>query len=177
MTHTQRQKVRIYIDGANVFYAQKKLGWSIDWKKASDFLKGSYDVNEIRYYTGVKKDDEKMAKYLKYLDKIGFIVITKPLKKIRVGNDHPMNKLYNYTEIYKSNFDVEITTDMVFDRQNIDHFVLFSGDSDFEYVVKRLKDVGKKTIVFASRKTLSWELKLAVSRYVFLEDRKDVFSR
>lgn len=31
-----RPKVKIYIDGANIFYTQKKLGWSIDWKKIKD---------------------------------------------------------------------------------------------------------------------------------------------
>lgn len=32
-------KVKIYIDGANVFYTQKKLGWSVDWKKIKDIIK------------------------------------------------------------------------------------------------------------------------------------------
>lgn len=25
-------KAKVYIDGANMFYTQKKLGWFIDWK-------------------------------------------------------------------------------------------------------------------------------------------------
>ena len=29
---------KVYIDGANMFYTQKKLGWFIDWKKTKDFL-------------------------------------------------------------------------------------------------------------------------------------------
>ena len=53
----------------------------------------------------------------------------------------------------------------------------FSGDSDFDYVVKRLKDVGKKIIVYSSKKVLSWELKLAANRYEYLEKRKKEFSR
>ncbi len=24
---------KVYIDGANVFYTQKKMGWSLDWLK------------------------------------------------------------------------------------------------------------------------------------------------
>ena len=173
----QKQKIKVYIDGANMFYAQKKLGWTIDWKKVRDIMQTEYDVVEIKYYTGIKKGDEKMAKYLKYLDKVNFTVITKPLKTIKIDKNHHLNKLYNYTEMYKSNFDVEITTDMIFDRQNIDELILFSGDSDFRYMVDRLNDVGKKVIVYSSRKTLSWELKLAVSRYFYIDNYKDKFMR
>lgn len=172
-----KPKAKVYIDGANIFYTQRKLGWSFDWKKIKDCLKEQYFISEFRYYVGIKKDDVKMSGYLKYLDAIGFIVITKPIKVIKISNDHPMRKLYNYSEIYKSNFDVEITTDMIFDRQNIDEYILFSGDSDFEYLVKRLKGVGKKVIIYSSRKTLSWELKLAASKYIYLEDNKEVFER
>lgn len=172
-----KSRTKVYIDGANMFYTQKKLGWFFDWKEIKIFLNERYLVGEFRYYTGVKKDDEKMASYLKYLDAIGFTVITKPIKVIKVEKEHPMRQLHNYTEIYKSNFDVEMTADMSFDRNNINEFILFSGDSDFEYLVKRLQDVGKKVFVYSSRKTLSWELKLAASRYVYLEDNKKIFGR
>jgi len=29
----KKPKVSIYIDGANMFYTQKHLDWTIDWKK------------------------------------------------------------------------------------------------------------------------------------------------
>ena len=28
-----KSKIKVYVDGANMFYAQKKLGWSFDWVK------------------------------------------------------------------------------------------------------------------------------------------------
>ena len=66
---------------------------------------------------------------------------------------------------------------MIFDRTNIDEYILFSGDSDFDYVVKRLRDVGKRFTVYSSKKVLSWELKLAVNRYEFLEKHKESFAK
>jgi len=45
-------KVKVYIDGANVFYAQKKMGWVLDWKKIKSFLNDNYEVAEFRYYQG-----------------------------------------------------------------------------------------------------------------------------
>ncbi len=34
----EKPKVKVYIDGANMFYAQKHLGWNLDWGKIKDFL-------------------------------------------------------------------------------------------------------------------------------------------
>lgn len=160
-----------------MFYTQKKLGWFVDWKKVKDYLQGKWDVLEIRYYTGVKPDDEKMTNFLRYLDNVRITPITKPIKVIKLSNDHPLKKLYNYSEMYKSNCDVEITTDILLERAEIDEIILFSGDSDFQYLIKKLKDLGKKVVIFSSRKTISWEIKLEASEYIYLEDIKDQIIR
>jgi uncharacterized LabA/DUF88 family protein len=168
-----KPKAKIYIDGANMFYTQKKLGWFVGWKQIKDYFQEKWDISEIRYYTGVKSDDEKMASFLRYLDNIGITPITKPIKVIKVDDNHPSKKLYNYSEIYKSNCDVEITTDILLERKEVDEIILFTGDSDFQYLIKRLKDIGKKVIIFSSRKTISWEIKLEATEYIYLEDIRD----
>jgi len=172
-----KPKVKIYIDGANIFYTQRKLGWSVDWKKMKNYFQENQDILEIRYYTGIKTNDEKMASFLRYLDNIGISSITKPVKIIKISNEHPLRKTHNYTEIYKSNCDVEITTDILLERKEIDEVVLFSGDSDFRYLIKKLKDLGKKVVIFSSRKTISWEIKLEASKYIYLEDIKNRIMR
>lgn len=172
-----KPKVKIYIDGANMFYTQMKLGWFVDWKKIKDYLKENNDILEMRYYTGVKDEDEKMASFLNYLDSVGITPITKPIKVIKVDDNHHSKKLYKYSEIYKSNCDVEITTDILLERKELDEIILFTGDSDFQYLIKKLKDTGKKVIVFSSRKTISWEIKLEATDYIYLEDIKDQIAR
>ena len=172
-----KPRVKIYIDGANIFYTQKKLGWLFDWKKIKNCLQEKWDILEIRYYTGVKPGDEKMASFLRYLDNIGITSITKPVKVIKVDENHPSKKLFNYSEIYKSNCDVEITTDVLLERKEVDEIILFTGDSDFQYLIKRLKDTGKKVVIFSSRKTISWEIKLEATKYIYLEDIKDEIIR
>lgn len=172
-----KPKVKIYIDGANIFYTQKKLDWSLDWKKVREYIETSKEVIEWKYYVGVKKDDTKMSKYLKYLNAVGFDVFTKSLKKIKVNNNESFFKIYGQKYIYKANFDVEITTDILLDKSKYDEIILFSGDSDFQYLVKKLKDVGIKTEIYSSRKTISWELKLEASGITYLEDIKDNVER
>lgn len=161
-----KPKVKIYIDGANIFYTQKRLGWSIDWKKAKDYLEKDREVVEWRYYVGLRDDDEKMQKYLRYLNKIGFNTITKQLKKIRISNGEK-------DFIYKANFDVEITTDILLDKFKVEEIIVFSGDSDFLYLIKKLKDLGIKVSICASKKTISWELKLSGSHIFYLDKMKN----
>ena len=82
----------------------------------------------------------------------------------------------------KANFDVEITADILNSISETDLIILFSGDSDFAYLVKLLHKKGKKLYVYSSRKTLSWELKLSADRYIFIENldrltKSDKFAR
>lgn len=162
-----KQNTKVYIDGANIFYTQKTLSWSVDWKKTKKYLNETWNVIEMRYYTGVKKNDEKMASYIRSLDYVGITAVTKPLKKIKSSSGI----------LFKSNFDVEMTTDILLDRSDVHEIILFTGDSDFHYLTQKLQSLGKKVIVFSSRRMLSWELKLSANIYFFLEDIKKHISR
>src|SRR3989338_5089406 len=105
-----KPKAKAYIDGANIFYTQRKLGWFVDWKRTKAYLNKTGDVLEMRYYTGVKDGDRKRANYLRYFDHIGVTTVTKPFKKIRTPEGY----------IFKSNFDVEMTADILLDRTMLD---------------------------------------------------------
>lgn len=154
-------KAKIYIDGANMFYAQQKMGWFIDWRKTIDWFKRKYQIMAVQYYIGVKKGDTRAQKFNNRLKKYGFEVKTKPLKKIYLSKDK---------YIYKANFDVEIAIDLVIEKEKYDNAILFSGDSDFEYAVAKLHSFGKKVIVCCSRRALSKELTKAADRCFLLGD-------
>lgn len=157
-----KPKTIVFIDGANIFYTQKHLGWSIDWKKMIALLRKSYEINEIHYYTGIKNNDEKMKKFLQKLRKIGINTITKPLKII---------KELNGKVLYKSNCDIEMAVDILLEINDFDLLILFSGDSDFVYLIKTLqKRFQKQAIIYSSRKTVSWEIRLISNKHFFLED-------
>lgn len=166
---SKKPKVVVFIDGANVFYAQKHLGWTIDWKKARTVLENDYKIQKISYYTGIRDKDEKMEGFLKYLRYLKFETITKPLKIITDEEGKT---------IRKSNMDVEIAVDAMLKVNDFDNLILFSGDSDFVYLSEILKrHYQKKVVVYSSRKTISWELKLSVDSYFFLEDLKSKIKR
>jgi len=79
--------------------------------------------------------------------------------------------------IYKANFDVEMTADILLEKFKLDEIIIFSGDSDFRYLVKKLKDAGLKVVVFSSRKTISWELKVECAKVIYFEGIKDKIMR
>jgi uncharacterized LabA/DUF88 family protein len=175
-----KNRTKIYIDGANMLYTQKKMGWNIDWEKLKNFFGENWEVREIKYYTGVREDDEKMKSFLRYLNNLGFITVTKTLKVIKIGPDHPLYRIHHYREMHKSNFDVEMTTDVLTElltgQDNPDRLkeiVIMSGDSDFKYLINVLRKYGIGVTVIASKTTLSWEMRFAASRLIKLEEIRE----
>ncbi|PIP14596.1 hypothetical protein COX47_04345 [Candidatus Roizmanbacteria bacterium CG23_combo_of_CG06-09_8_20_14_all_35_49] len=70
------------------------------------------------------------------------------------------NQGTRHIEVRKCNFDVEIGRDMLLDyeRNKIDTYVLWSGDSDFADPVSQLLKDGKKVVIFATARRISIEL-------------------
>ena len=66
----------------------------------------------------------------------GYIVRKKKVKFIKDSNREKGG-------FYKGNLDVELTIDAVHNRDNLQSFVLFSGDSDFEALIKYMKKYRK----------------------------------
>lgn len=155
-----KQTVIVFIDGSNIYFAQKKMGKWLDWVKVKRFLEEKYNVLEIKYYVGIRPRDEKMKRFLRKLKQIGFQVITKPVKILTDEHGH---------QLEKANFDVEITGDVLKNLYKIDSVILFSGDSDFVYLIELVHENKKKFFVFSSSRTIAWDLKLKADIYFLLE--------
>ncbi|MBI2405251.1 NYN domain-containing protein [Candidatus Gottesmanbacteria bacterium] len=95
--------------------------------------------------------------------------IKKPfLRKLNIETIEYLNgklkELYDhgtkYLEVRKCNFDVEIGRDMTldFERDNVDTFILWSGDSDFADPVIQLMKGRKRVFIFATSRRVSVEL-------------------
>ena len=66
------QRVSLFMDGANMYYAQKKLGWFIDFRKVMNYFGQGADteISEAYYYTGAdvltKGRDNAFHEYLMF---------------------------------------------------------------------------------------------------------------
>ena len=99
------------------------------------------------------------------LKRSGFVVRTKPVKKIRIAHG-----VYQW----KGDFDVELTMDMLDGISSYDTAILMSGDSDFAPVIDRIKAQGKRVLVMSVKGHISKEL-LDRAKYINLKKlRKDI---
>ena len=75
-------KVAVFIDAANILYSQQSMGWQVDYKKLSKFLKRNFDVIFIGFYLGVLKKSKGQKMFLEILRDHDYTVRSKPVKSI-----------------------------------------------------------------------------------------------
>ena len=138
-----------------------ELMWVMNYKKLKDCFEQLGDLNNIYFYTpqfeGTHQDFRNFLRI-----RLGFQIISKPLKKYVDGTQ-------------KANFDVEIATDMQYNINNYQTAILFSGDCDFEYLVKFLRQQEKTIIGFSHRESIAKELPPVLSYYFDIFDFREVF--
>ncbi|HBR80088.1 MAG: hypothetical protein UX09_C0048G0005 [Candidatus Uhrbacteria bacterium GW2011_GWE2_45_35] len=181
-------RVAIFIDAANLehsvqsFFVNPKdvpeshksffpeqLCWRVDYQKFKEFFQTIGDLKEIRFYS---PDFQTVShrNFFWFLDKaLKIKMITKPLKEYF---DHSATHPHR-----KANFDVEIAVDATFSVNKYDTFILFSGDCDFEFLLKFLRGQNKQALVFSRFGHVAKELLPACSHYFDLVDFRHDFMR
>lgn len=143
-------------------HAAQKLCWRVDYKRLKEFFEKNSALSEIHFYTA-NFGSESHNRFLGFLKKgLGFKLITKPLKEYE---DHTEDRPHR-----KANFDVEIGVEATFLISEYDTFILFSGDCDFEFLLKFLRGHNKTTVVFSRKGHIAKELPPASSYYYDLVD-------
>ena len=156
----------VFIDAANILYSQQTLGWRIDYKRLYEYCADETKLVGVRYYTGKVGTLEKQLKFIRKLETLRYTVVAKEVKFIKIDG----GKL-----LPKGNLDVELALDAMRLASKYDSLVLFSGDSDFAYLIDLLKESGKQVIVLSTRGHVSKEL-LDRAKYVDLRKLKDRIS-
>jgi uncharacterized LabA/DUF88 family protein len=160
------ERISIFVDGANLFYAQRKLGWHLDYRKVYEFLANGFEVYNAFYYTSVTTPPEPgVDSFLRALTAIGYSVRRKPIKEIV---DQETGAV-----IRKANLDIEIVIDMFNTVDLYDVAVLASGDGDFERAVELLRSKGKRIFGLGSSAMAAYDLVNATDRYFYLEEIRD----
>src|SRR3989344_1723286 len=158
-------KVAVFIDAANIFYSQRTLGWRISYEKLKEYFERECEISTLFVYTATDETRPEQQKFVSMLKRSGFVVRTKPVKKIRIAHG-----VYQW----KGDFDVELTMDMLDGISSYDTAVLMSGDSDFAPVIDRIKTQGKRVLVMSVKGHVSKEL-LDRAKYINLKKlREDI---
>lgn len=142
-------------------YTADQLCWHIDYKKFEKFFKTMCDLKKINFYSA-NFGSESHNRFLTFLKNLGLKLKTKAIKEY---TDHTPE-----TPHRKANFDVEIAVDATFTLNDYDTFILFSGDCDFEYLLRFLRGQNKTTIVFSRSGHIAKELPPACNHYFDIAD-------
>src|SRR4030042_2527253 len=131
----------------------EKIGYDVKTKPVK-IMKHSIDVTSI--YNLMSQDLlENFIRrcLLKRLDLETIEYLNKKFRDMNKGGEYFIKDL-------KCNFDVEIGRDMLLDyeRNCVDVFALWSGDSDFADPVEQLLRDGKRVILFATSRRIAAEL-------------------
>jgi len=131
----------LLLDLSNLYCGYNAMGYkAIDHiLMIQSMIKGLWvSSNHVIAYGGKHKDN---VKFLKVLRDNGVKTVTKPAREGR-----------------KCNFDVEIAVDAMIMSSDVDVIMIASGDSDFAYVGKKLKQLGKEVIFYAFSNNCSSKL-------------------
>ena len=141
-----REKIVLFIDGANLYATSKAIGVDIDYRRLlAEFGAKAY-LLRANYYTALVEDQEysSIRPLIDWLDYNGFTVVTKPAKEFT--DSMGRRKI-------KGNMDIELAIDAMEQSETVDHLVIFSGDGDFTTLVEALQRRGRKVSVVSTMAT------------------------
>lgn len=146
-------KTAVFIDWANVYGWKKSLKSEIDIYALYKYLRSYKEIGEIYLYFG-KDNHPKSEEFLNESEKIGYKIITKPVKYILVENLEK-EKIYRR----KCDFDMEVCIDAHKKiAENFDSFVFLTGDGDYEPLYRLLIELKKQVIVIYTKGHLGREI-------------------
>jgi uncharacterized LabA/DUF88 family protein len=155
----QTDRIAIFIDGSNLFYAALQLGIEIDYAKLLHYLTHGRRLLRAYFYTGVDPHNDKQQGFLLWMRRNGYRVITKDLVQLPDGSK-------------KANLDVEIAIDMLALAPHCQSIVLLSGDGDLAYALNTIAYKGVQVEVVSLRSMTSDNLINLADRYTDLHTIK-----
>lgn len=123
----------VYIDFANVFRWQEKLGWHISLKRLKQLFDSFVSINQIKFYSGTLTEDVKSQRIIDEAKALGYVVVTKPVKIMRLSIDISSIPL-NSPEILK-----QFIRDSLLKKLNIETIEFLNG---------KLKELNQQGIMF-----------------------------
>ena len=156
-----REKIALFIDGANLYATSKSLGFDIDYKRLLQEFQGKGYLLRAYYYTALAEDQEysSIRPLIDWLDYNGYTVITKPTKEfVDASGRRKIN----------GNMDIELAFHVMEMAEYIDHLVLFSGDGDFRRVCELVESKGVRVEVVSFAASTAMELRSVADSYIDL---------
>jgi uncharacterized LabA/DUF88 family protein len=156
--------------------AQKMLGFVIDWAKLCEYLKNSKSCSEVFLYTGIENGDNETVKEFDAVSKLPCCIVrskavfayknkdkTVALKCNKCGGENIHTIEMGYRK--KSNCDVELSVDVIEKSDKGVEIYIFTGDGDFEYLIRKALDKGVEKVTIVSYALKENKVAVTFSRF------------
>ena len=157
-------RIAIFIDGSNLFYAASHLNIEVDYRRLLSTLVGDRRLLRAYFYTGVDPQNEKQRGFLLWLNRHGHRVVSKELTHMPDGSR-------------KANMHVEMAVDMMRISEHCPTITLLGGDGNLAYALEVLSQRGLSIEVVSLQSMTSDSLIDLADSYVDLADLRDEIKR
>ena len=160
------KKAIVFIDGSNLYHSLSENcnRFDVNYEALAQKLTEGKELFRIYYYN-IMRDSDKNQQAYHDQQKFLSVLYSTPYLEVKLG----ISKQRGETSVEKG-VDIMVATDLLklAWEDSYDVAILVSGDGDFAYAVKTVKDLGKHVEVAAFESNLSWELaNIADKRHFF----------
>lgn len=151
------------------------LGFLVDWKKLFTFLKNEWGCEKVFFYSGIDVGDIEAEKEFEILEKEGCVVRAKVVFAYKNKNKNVKIRCpkcgNEFTEVIdmgynkKSNCDVDLTVDAMECAGLDTELYIFTGDGDFEYLIRKAVEKGALVHIVSSAKKIKNGPRYSISRF------------
>ncbi|MGC1524780.1 MAG: NYN domain-containing protein [Phormidesmis sp.] len=157
-------RIAIFIDGSNLFYAASHLNIEVDYRRLLASLVRGRRLLRAYFYTGVDPQNEKQRGFLLWLNRHGHRVVSKELTNLPDGSR-------------KANMHVEMAVDMMRIAEYCPSVTLLGGDGNLAYALQVLSQRGTFIEVVSLQSMTSDSLIDLADSYTDLADLRDEIKR
>lgn len=163
-TDRSGDRIAIFIDGSNLFYAASHLNIEVDYRRLLTTLVRGRRLLRAYFYTGVDPQNEKQRGFLLWLNRHGHRVVSKELTYLPDGSR-------------KANMHVEMAVDMMRIAEYCSTLTLLGGDGNLAYALQVLSQRGTCIEVVSLQSMTSDSLIDLADSYTDLADLRDEIKR
>ena len=163
-TYQSSDRIAIFIDGSNLFYAASHLNIEVDYRRLLTSLVRGRRLLRAYFYTGVDPQNEKQRGFLLWLNRHGHRVVSKELTHLPDGSR-------------KANMHVEMAVDMMRISEYCPNITLLGGDGNLAYALQVLSQRGIFIEVVSLQSMTSDSLIDLADSYTDLADLRDSIKR
>ena len=166
------EKLALFIDGQNLHYTARGLGFSVDFKKFLAHFETRGVLVRAYYYTIIAEEFQTSRPLLDWLEYNGFTVRTNSIKEFDDGEGRRK---------FKRSIGIELAIDAFEIAKHVDQIVLFSGDGDLRPLVEAIQRLGPHVTIVSSMRTkpamVADELRRQADTFVELDNLKASLGR